>query len=113
MTRFRHKKGAPKPLLWYGGDPRPPGSWERRIAPAIHSWYAYRCHEDASSWEGGLAMVALTSVIASPFFLPVLFSSREPSLASLESGNKKAQSHHADPNMVRLRLQQTAVQYIQ
>ena len=28
-------------------------------------------HEDASSWECGLAMIALASVIASPLFGPV------------------------------------------
>src|SRR4029453_1174873 len=72
MTRFRHKKGAPKPLLWYGDDPRMPGSWERRIAPAVHSWYAYRHHEDTSSWSGGLAMRALASGLAS---LSLCFSS--------------------------------------
>src|SRR5262245_24193485 len=27
-------------------------------------------HEDASSWECGLAMIALASVIASPLFVP-------------------------------------------
>jgi hypothetical protein len=28
-------------------------------------------HEDSSSWECGLAMIALASVIASPLFVPL------------------------------------------
>ena len=64
-------------------------------AYAVHEIYTYpeqtpyRYHEDTSSWEGGLAMVALTSMIASPFFLPVRFSSHEISLASFKWQQQK------------------------
>ena len=50
-------------------------AWQRgmiQIAPAVHSWYTYSHHEDCSLWGGGLAIVALASAIASPFFVLVL-----------------------------------------
>jgi hypothetical protein len=50
-------------------------------------------------------MIALTSMIASPFFAYALLVVREASTASLKSGNKKKRSlPHANMSMVRLRL---------
>jgi hypothetical protein len=37
----------------------------------MQSWYAYRSHED-SSWQYGLAMVALESAIVSPGYFVLL-----------------------------------------
>jgi hypothetical protein len=73
------------------GGRRSKDAWQlgRGIAPAVHIWYAYKYHEDTPSWESGLAIVALTSMIASPFFLPVLFSSHEVSIASFKWQQKK------------------------
>jgi len=65
--RVPHKKRRPQTVPVRGKRSKDAGQLSRGIAPAVHSWYAYRYHED-TSWEGGLAMVALTSMIASPFF---------------------------------------------
>ena len=101
-----HKKRRPQTAPVVGRRFKDAWQLGRGIAPAVHSWYAYRYHEDASSWEGGLAMVALTSMIASPFFLPMLFSSCESSPASLESSDKKKRSLvHADASMAGLRFE--------
>jgi hypothetical protein len=73
---WRHR-GSPTSLpgAHYTLRAQPTGGWpgamngaqrDRQIAPARHSDYAYRCHEDPSSWSGGLAISALRSAIASP-----------------------------------------------
>ena len=67
--RVSTQKNARRPPPGDEEDPRAPNSQAARIDPAGHSHYACRYHEDSSSWECGLAMIALASVIASPLCL--------------------------------------------
>lgn len=44
-----------------------------RVVHTLHSWYASRCHKDTSSWECGLAMVALEKRDRQPVLFSALF----------------------------------------
>ena len=88
-------------------DLRASHSGTNQACPSQHSWYAYRCHEDCSSWWYGLAMLTLESPIASlplPFLVWILERLRSLPLLGKEA-TKKHSPTHTDAGTVQLRLQ--------